>query len=297
MVNRDMSLAGRPVGRSQRLDFSRCDVHHWGVPAATVDETDEDPPVSVFGRAMSILHSFDASSHQELTLAQLTEICRLPKPTVHRLLGTLGRWGMVERTSTGFRLGLELFELGMRVPRHVSIRDAALPYLLDLHEATKETVQLAVLDGTDVVFLAKVARRGGARSPSRVGGRVPAHCTGVGKALLAHAEPGVIQAVIDGPLQRCTPYTVTAPGLLVRQLESVRETGLSRAFEESSLGISCVASPVFDAHERAVAAISISGSATNFDSAKIGPAVRTVALGVSRALCRADSYSTHLGVS
>jgi len=245
---------------------------------------------------MSILRCFDADNRQELSLAEVTAISRLPKPTVHRLLGTLSEWRMIERTSTGFRLGIQLFELGMRVPRQISVREAALPYLLDLHQATKETVQLAVLDGSDMVFLAKVLKRGGPRSRSRVGGRVPAHCTGVGKALLAFADSTVVQAVIEGPMRRCTRYTITAPGILGRQLESVRETGLAHAYEESMIGIVCVASPVFAAHGRVVAAISITGSVTNFDSSRIGPAVRTAALAMSRDLSKADTVLAHQGV-
>ncbi len=261
------------------------------------DDAADGPPISVVGRAMSILCCFDANTRQDLSLAEVTAISRLPKATVHRLLGTLSEWGMVERTATGFRLGIQLFELGMRVPRQVSLRDAALPHLLDLHEACKETVQLAVLDGRDMLFLAKFLRRNGPRSRSRIGGRVPAHCTAAGKALLAYADQAAVQAVLEGPLRRCTPYTVTAPGLLARQLKAVRDTGLAHAYEESMVGIACVASPVFDGHERVVAAVSITGSVTNFDAAKMGPAVRTAALGMSRTLSKADNVLAHRAVS
>ena len=266
------------------------DFTHWDDPTV-------QPPISVVGRAMSILRCFDANNRQELSLAEITAISRLPKPTVHRLLGTLSEWGMIERTDTGFRLGIQLFELGMRVPRQISLREAALPHLLDLHEATKETVQLAVLDGSDMLFLAKFLRRDGPRSRSRIGGRVPAHCTAVGKALLAFAEPAVVQAVLEGPMRRCTPYTVTAPGLLARQLKAVREHALGHAYEESMIGVACVASPVFDADKRVVAAISITGSVTNFDSARMGPAVRTAALGMSRSVSKADNVLAHHEVS
>ncbi len=260
------------------------------------DDAGARPPVSVVGRVMSILRCFDANNCQQLTLAEVTAISRLPKATVHRLLGSLSEWGMIERTDTGFRLGIQLFELGMRVPRQISLRDIALPHLLDLHEATKETVQLAVLDGRDMLFLAKSPRADGPRSRSRIGGRVPAHCTAVGKALLAFADPTAVQSVLEGPMRRCTPYTVTAPGLLARQLKTVRETALGHAYEESMIGIACVASPVFDAQERVVAAISITGSVTNFDSARMGPAVRTAALGMSRALSKPDKLLAHHAV-
>ncbi len=258
---------------------------------------DDHPTISVIGRAMSLLSCFDVNNRQELSLAEVTAISRLPKPTVHRLLGTLRECGMIERTSTGYRLGIQLFELGMRVPRQTNIRDAALPYLLDLYQATKDTVQLAVLEGSDMVFLAKILKQGAPRSRSRVGGRLPAHSTGLGKALLAFADPSVVQAVMEGPMRRCTPYTVTAPGLLARQLKSVRESGLSHANEESTIGIACVASPIFDGNGRVVAAVSISGSVANFDPTRVGPAVRTAALAMSRALSREGNVVAHQKVS
>ncbi|MDP9092459.1 MAG: IclR family transcriptional regulator [Actinomycetota bacterium] len=261
------------------------------------DDRANHPPLSVLGRAMSILHCFDATARQELSLGEVTAISGLPKATVHRLLGTLSEWQMIERTSTGFRLGIQLFELGMRVPRQFSLRDAALPYLLDLHQATKETVQLAVLDGTDMIFLAKIVRRCSPRSLSRVGGRVPAHCTGVGKAFLAFADPAVVQAVFARPLRRCTPYTLTAPGLFVRQLEAVRDTGLAQTCDESVIGTACVASPVFAAYGKVVAAISVTGSTGNFDPSKMGPAVRTAALAISRDLSKADNVLAQRQVS
>ena len=119
---------------------------------------------------------------------------------MHRLVGELARWGMVEPGPAGVHLGMRLFELGQLAPRQRSLREAALPYLNDLHEATHETVHLAVLEGTgalEVVHLEKLTGRGGPALSPRVGGRMPAYCTAVGRALLAFSPASTVEAVLD----------------------------------------------------------------------------------------------------
>ena len=240
-------------------------------------------PRSVLGRALTVLDCF-TDGEAELSLAELARRSGLPKPTVHRLLAELDQWNVVERTPGGHRLGMRLFELGQLVPRQQGLRDAAMPVLRDLFEATHETVHLAVLDGAEVVYLIKLEGRNGPAVPSRIGGRMPAYCTGVGKALLAYLPEAELQKVIAGGLPRRTPYTVHAPGRLERQLVAVRETGVAIEREESALGITCAASAVFDDQGRAVAAISVTGWVNRLDTARMAPAVRTAALGTSRHL-------------
>jgi len=190
----------------------------------------------------------------------------------------------VERTARGHRLGMRLFELGQLAPLQRGLREAAAPFLADLFEATHETVHLAVPDGVDVVYVQKLPGRRGPRIDSRVGGRMPAYCTGVGKALLAFGPPERLAAVLAGGLPRRTPRTVIAPGLLHQELTRVRADGVAEEHEESTVGIACVASPVLDPHGLAVAAISITGWANRMDTARLAPAVRTAALGLSRVL-------------
>ncbi len=240
-------------------------------------------PSSVLGRAVSVLQAFQPSDAM-LTLAELTRRTGMPKTTVHRLLAELERCNLVERTDHGVRLGLRLFELGQLVPRQRGLRESAMPFLNDLYEATHETVHLAVLEEREVVYIAKIAGRSGPPVPSRVGGRMPAYCTGVGKALLAYAPVETVRRVLDGPLARRTPYTVVMPGRLERELATVRERGLAFENEESSLGIACVACPVFDGPGHAAAAVSITGWVNRLDPTRVASAVRTAALGISRQL-------------
>jgi IclR family transcriptional regulator, acetate operon repressor len=241
------------------------------------------PVNSVLGRTMALLTAF-RSGEEELTLAELARRAGIPKPTAHRLLAELATWNVVERTPGGHRLGMRLFELGQLAPQQGGLREAAAPFLADLFEATHETVHLAVPDGVDVVYVQKLPGRHGPRIDSRIGGRMPAYCTGVGKALLAFGPPERLAEVLAAGLVRRTPRTVVAPGLLRQELDRVRACGVAEEHEESTVGIACTAAPVMDASGRAVAAISITGWANRMDTARLAPAVRTAALGLSRAL-------------
>lgn len=245
-----------------------------------------DRPNSVLGRAFTLLTAFRPGD-TELTLAELCRRTGIPKTTAHRLLAELAGWDVVERTGSGLRLGLRLFELGQLAPGQRGLRESAAPLLADLFEATHETVHLAVLDLGDVpevVYVQKLDATSGPPVPSRIGGRMPAHCTGVGKAMLAFSGPDTLRRVVEAGLHRRTPRTVVAAGLLERELAAIRERGVAEEYEESAVGICCVAAPVLAADGAVVAAVSITGWVTRMDPARYAPAVRTAALGLSRAL-------------
>jgi DNA-binding IclR family transcriptional regulator len=240
---------------------------------------------SVLGRAFSILTSYRPDD-RSLTVSELARRTGLPKPTVHRLVIQLLDWGALERAGTAVRLGMRLFELGQLAPRQRSLQEAALPLLGDLQVATQQTVHLAVLDGTEVVYVVKLPGRNGPDVPSRVGGRMPAYCTGVGKALLAYSPPAVLSAVVAAGLVRHAPRTVVMPGLLQRELADIRRTGVAFEREESATGIACVACPVLDPAGTAVAAVSVTGWVMRMDAERMTSGVRTTALALSRGLGR-----------
>src|ERR1700751_3238516 len=203
-----------------------------------------EPAISMLDRSAMLLLAFRPSGGAML----------IPKATAHRLVAELEKWGLLERSGRRLRLGMRLFELGQLVPGQRDIAEIAAPYLADLLEATRETVHLAVRDGLEVVYVQKVARRGSPRVGSRVGGRMPMHCTGVGKALLAFNPTALTDAVIVQGLVRLTPRTIIAPGLLRRYLARARARGFAVEREESTIGIECVSVPIIDAPGSAVAA-------------------------------------------
>ncbi|HEY4454184.1 MAG TPA: IclR family transcriptional regulator [Pseudonocardiaceae bacterium] len=241
-------------------------------------------PKSVLARGLLLLDAFGPDD-TELTLTELAARTGLPKATTYRLIGELVGWGGVERArGGGYRLSMKLFELGQNVPRRRDLREAALPYLEDLYEATHENIHLAVQDGPNTLFLEKVSGHRSMPIISRVGGRLPVHCTATGKVFLALGPPEYFRTVVAAGLARRTPRTIVMPGLLRKDLGRAAERGYGVNHEESEVGVSAVAAPVYDRRRRAIAAISITGSAQRLDLERLAPAVRTAALALSREL-------------
>ncbi|WP_344955800.1 IclR family transcriptional regulator [Actinomadura miaoliensis] len=243
------------------------------------------PPAedSLPSRIAAVLGAFRAGD-DAVGAAELARRTGLPRSTVHRITGDLVRAGLLERHGRKVSLGLALFEIGQRVPRQRVLREAAVPFMSDLREATRQTVHLAVLDGREVVYVEKLTTPGGPPLPSAVGGRVPATATGVGKAILAFSPPATVEPLLSGPLPRLTERTITAPGLLVRELRRIHREGVAYDREESGPGVTCVASPVLGPGRQAIAALSLSGWTSQMRPARYAPAVRTAALTLTRAL-------------
>jgi DNA-binding IclR family transcriptional regulator len=233
-------------------------------------------------RGVQVLQAFRPRGGS-LTLPALAERTGLPKPTVHRLAEALVELGLLERLAVGYRPGLGLFELGELVPAKADLRETALPFMQDLYEATHETVHLGIRDGLDVLYAEKIRGHGGVDVPSRVGGRLPLSSTGVGKALLAYAEPGVIQEVLSRPLRRLTGHSITDPANLAGQLAEIRQTGLAYDCEEAAPGVRCIAAPVLVQH-KAVAALSLTLPADHIQTAGPANALRVVSLTLARTL-------------
>ncbi|KQZ75729.1 IclR family transcriptional regulator [Nocardioides sp. Root151] len=240
---------------------------------------------TVLGKAVTILRAFRAED-KALPLAELVRRTGLHKATVHRQVGELVATRLLDRVEGGYRLSGGLFELGMRASVERSLLEVAMPFLQDLYERTHETVHLGIREGHEVVYVAKIGGHRQAAAPSRTGGRMPVHCTAIGKALLAWADPELRREVLAGPLERRTPRTVVAPGMLRRQLDAIVERGVSYEHEESAVGIVCVAAPVLDADERPLAAVSVTGPVTRFHPESHANAVRAAAAGIAATIAR-----------
>src|SRR5690349_12370514 len=141
---------------------------------------------SVLGKVMAVLSSFTVDDHG-VSLAELARRTGLAKGTLHRVLADLVEVRLLDRTAGGYRLSGQLFQLGMRASVERQLLEVATPFMEDLYERTHETVHLGVLEGQEVVYVAKIGGHRQVRSPSRIGGRMPLHCTAIGKALLANS--------------------------------------------------------------------------------------------------------------
>ena len=256
----------------------------------TAQERDDRAAID---KAFSLLVSFGDQASTGIGVSELARRSDLSKSTAFRVLGILVRNGVVERVGSNYRLGPRLHELGTAVysSENEQVRDILTPFLTDLFEMTRQTVHLAALHGTDVVYLAKLFGHRRVPSPSRVGGRVPASCTAVGKVLLAYT-PGAIDEALSEPLRSLTARSVSDPADLSAQLFRIRREGIAFDDEEAAQGLSCVAAPVFGAAGRPAAALSVSGPAGDFDPRSQAAALRRVAQAGSQALQRAGVGST-----
>lgn len=247
------------------------------------DMAPEPEPASAVRKALGLLDAF-APETPELSLRELARRAGVPRSTAHRLVGDLLDWGALERSPGGLRLGMKLFELGSLAPAPVTLRDAALPYAHHLHEVTGLTVNVAVRAGGEIVYLEKIRSRSLRVPHSRQGGRLAAHATGLGKAILAFSDADVVDGVLAAPLAAVTPKTIVAADRLRAELATVRGRRVAYDVEESQLGLFCVAAPILDAHGRALGAISVTGATALDEAERFAPAVSTTALAVAGAL-------------
>jgi len=202
-------------------------------------------PKSVLVRVFTLLDCFSAED-TELTLAELAVRTAIPKPTVHRLAKVLVEQQLLKRTATGYTLGLRLFELGELVSDRRHLRDASLPFLEELFEQTHETIHLGVLEGTEVLYFVKIVGYHAFPLPTRTGGRWPVYASALGKVLMAFGTSDPLRCLPASGLKPLTPYTITDPGRLLRELATVRRAGIAIESQESVLGNACVAAPIFD---------------------------------------------------
>ncbi|MCO1657309.1 IclR family transcriptional regulator [Pseudonocardia humida] len=222
---------------------------------------------SVLGKVRLILEAFGPDD-EHLSLTEITHRSGVAKASVHRLAQELLQWGLLERRGSDYRLGMRLFEIGQRVPRQRILHDAARPWMEDLYQATGETIHLAVRDGLEVLYLEKVSGHGQITRPSRVAGRMPLHCTATGKVLLAFGPADVLDEVLGMPLERVTPYTVVAPGLLRQELARARDLGYALEQEQTREGFVSVAIPLVGASGATMGALSITAPAFRADVGK-----------------------------
>jgi IclR family acetate operon transcriptional repressor len=253
---------------------------------------------SLILRTFSILDTF-TTKDSSLGLAELAKQTGLPKTTVHRIASNLVRVGALERGDGDFRLGLYLFELGQLVPEQRRLRDAALPFLVDLYEASKEVIHLGVLAERDVLYVVKIAGHDQVPLPTREGGRMPATCTSLGKAILAFSPRATIKATIEGGLTRITPYSIVEPSVLLDQLAQIARDGVAYEREESVLGNVCVGAPILEPGRQVRAAISVAGPTSRFQPDRMAAAVRVAASATARRLANQrlnDGRSTAAGM-
>jgi DNA-binding IclR family transcriptional regulator len=218
--------------------------------------TTSPTPVSMIDRIVTILDAFEGP--QGLTLAQVVHRTGLPRSSAHRILEHLVKVNWLHRDDLRYRLGLRIMELGTQAGYQHQLRGAASAHLHELADRTGFTVHLAVLDGPEIIYLDKLGGRFSLRVPSRVGGRAPSSCTGVGKVLLAYAGEETLTQLLARPLPSPTPVSIGTERRLRAELAQIQDRGIAFDREESARGLTCVAAPV-GTPGAPVAAISVCG--------------------------------------
>lgn len=242
------------------------------------------PGASVASRLLNMLSAFD-EQHRSLTLSQLAARAGLPLATAHRLAAELVAASALQRRPDGrYEVGRLIWSAGLLAPVEGRLRQVAEPFLHDVYAATLATVHLAVRDGAEVLYLERMMGRASVTIVSSVGSRLPMHCTGVGKVLLAHA-PRDVQERVFAKLTRITPYTVVAPAVLAKQLDRVRREGNATTIEEMSLGACSLAVPVVrHSDDTVVAAIAVVVPSLKRDRQRLLGALQVAARGIGRLL-------------
>ena len=236
-------------------------------------------------RVVLILGIFERSSGP-LTLGQISARSGLPRSSAHRILQQLvtARW--LSRDDNEYGLGLRMFEIGSLVVYRTRILGAAGPTLRRLNAATGHVVHFAVLDQQDVVYLERIGGSFADALPSRVGGRFPAHCTAVGKVLLANAPNVVLEEYLRIGLRPRTGRSIAHPGVLRDALACIRDIGVASESGEAVPGAACIAAPVFQAGV-AVAAVSLCGPQRQILHGDLRVQVKWAAAEISRRLSTA----------
>lgn len=226
-----------------------------GVPA---DGAAAGKFVQSLARGLDVIRAFDAE-HHSMTLTEVAKLTGLSRATARRFLLTLADLGYVRTDGKRFELTAQVLQLGYAYLSSHSLPQLIEPVLEELSAELNQSASASVLDGTDVVYIARVHTRRIMRVGIAVGTRFPAYATSMGRVLLAYLEPGALErALATGPLDALTPNTVTDPVLLRAELAAVRERGWCLVDQELELGLRSLAVPVFAPDGTVAAALNVS---------------------------------------
>lgn len=238
-------------------------------------------------------------SRPEWGVSEVAAAIDVPRSSAHALLSSLVETGLLQcRTRGRYRIGWRIVELHQTLKGTVDVRSCAAPALQSLSEKYGETVHLAVMERYRVLYVDKVLGNHVINvAGARVGAQLEAHCSAVGKVLLAHCDPGEVERnITDKPLRRLTPSTITNPASLAQQLRTVRSSGCAFDAGEAVSEVHCVAAPVRDDMGVVVAAVSVSVPASRFVPAVSEFKRSVIATGaeISRAIAASSDLITQL---
>ncbi len=225
------------------------------------------PSVQVLERMFTLIDVL-ASREEAISLKEISEKTGLHPSTTHRILNDLTIGRFVDRPESGsYRLGMRLLELGNLVKARLSVRDAALAPMRNLHKLIQQPVNLSMRQGDEIVYVERAySERSGMQVVRAIGGRAPLHLTSTGKLFLALDDPQRVRAYATRTgLAGHTRNSITQLPVLERELAKARQYGIARDNEELELGVRCMAAGVYDDQAKLVAGLSISAPADRLD--------------------------------
>jgi len=228
--------------------------------------------IKSINKALDVLE-FLSANDGEIGIVEISKQLNMGLSTVHRILATLkSRNYIIQNPKTAkYRLGIKLFELGCEVQSTKNLIKMVRPYLRELSRITNETANLAILEDKEVIYLDTIESSETLRTEIRQGTRTPAHCTALGKCLLAFLTDSDFEQLYrrDEQITSLTPQSISSWSELKRELNKVKEQGYALDLEEYKIGIHCVGVPIFNGKREAIAAISITGPASRFTGEKM----------------------------
>lgn len=213
--------------------------------------------VQSLARGLAVIRSFDVDNPDQ-TLSDVAKRTGLTRATARRLLLTLADLGYASTDGKRFSLTPAVLDIGYAYLSSLNIQQIAQPFLEALSEAINESVSVSVLDGTDVVYVARVPTTRIMTISLGLGTRLPAHCTSMGRVLLAELEDDEVTERLPPDLDALTDRTITSLGRLLDELGAIREQGYALVDQELEIGVRSIAAPLRDASGRAAAAMNIS---------------------------------------
>jgi len=236
-----------------------------------VNSTNDSKQIQSIARAVIILEHLSLNGNED-SLSNISRTIGLSKSTTYSLIATLEQLGLVQQdqVSARYSLGMKLFEWGQVVHSSMDLRKIAVPQMQELVAKYGETAHLGVLSQGEVVYIDKVDGQHSMLIASRIGGRNPIHCTGVGKILVAELPAAEIDKILsEKKLTKFTEKTITDPGVLKQHLCKVREMGYAVDEEEFEKSLSCVAAPIRNHRKEVVASVSLSGPTQRMNTEKL----------------------------
>lgn len=227
--------------------------------------------VTAAARGLDVLEIM-ARNGKPMTAVEVASALGMPRSTAFRLLSTLQEKNWIYKERFTYSLGFKCFQLGATTGVGLEIRTHALPFLVSLRDKSNLNTQIAKLEDWNVVYLERVlGNKLTVNTPSRAGAILPAHCTALGKALLAYKDlEQVTKWARENPLEKMTERTITSVPALIADVLETRARGYAVEFGEREEHIRCIAAPITDFSGNVVAAVSVSGTPDRMPEGLIG---------------------------